>query len=333
MRRFLAFLLLAVLLASLTGCADDSGLTPFEQNVDRIIRSTLRNPEDSGRCGEDLIWYYKNKVVLIQGEGAMETWQDISDRPWNGYVDEINTVIVDEGCTSVSKHAFDGCFDLTRLHLPDSLQELGMYAFANCGLSEVRITKSLGEEYSDMISLAYQNNPVKRFVVDKQNEHYIAVDGVLFSARKKELVCYPWANLNIDYTIPEGTTRVMGFAFDGCVNLREVTIPESLVVINNRAFYGCESLQSIDLPPSVEEISDYAFYGCIRLREVRLPKYLERIGRYAFGACYKLQEIEIPANVKVLGENIFEDTPLTTLIYEGDAEGYPWGASSFMPEA
>ena len=47
------------------------------------------------------------------------------------------------------------------------------------------------------------------------------------------------------------------YAFDGCINLKEVCLPESVVEIGESAFAGCENLEEINIPNSVREI-DYS---------------------------------------------------------------------------
>ncbi len=326
MRRVLTLLVALSMLFALAGCGrtdeDPSGL-----DVDRLTRAATANPEDSGDCGDNLKWYYKDGVIVITGDGEMTVFDedDSTSFPWYEHTADIEAVVINEGCVFVSKHAFDGCAKLTRIHLPDSMERLGLYAFANCAIESVFIPKSM-EESGDMISLAFLNNPIQEFTVDSDNQYYAAVDGVLYNRRMRDLICYPWASERVSFVIPEKIQRVVGFAFDGCTNLRQITIPESMMEITNRAFYGCDSLTTIDIPDNITLISAYAFYGCINLYSVTIPDSVTRIERYAFGACYVLHSIEIPDSVEIIENDVFTDTPLTRLTYNGTAEGYPWGA-------
>ena len=71
--------------------------------------------------------------------------------------------------------------------------------------------------------------------------------------------------------IPNGVTKIDGYAFSGCSSLTSVTIPQGVTKIGNYAFSGCRSLTSVTIPDSVTEIGYYAFSGCSSLKEVRVP--------------------------------------------------------------
>lgn len=62
--------------------------------------------------------------------------------------------------------------------------------------------------------------------------------------------------------IPEGWTKLEGFAFKGCKELKSITLPSSLKAIGTRAFEGCENLREITIPASVESIGYCAFKDC-----------------------------------------------------------------------
>ena len=47
--------------------------------------------------------------------------------------------------------------------------------------------------------------------------------------------------------IPEGTTTIGEFAFEGCTSLQSITIPESVTEIGMSAFEDCISLQRITI--------------------------------------------------------------------------------------
>ncbi len=49
--------------------------------------------------------------------------------------------------------------------------------------------------------------------VDKNNAVYSSVDGVLFNKKKTELIAYPNAKKDADYTIPDGVKTLSEFAF------------------------------------------------------------------------------------------------------------------------
>lgn len=83
--------------------------------------------------------------------------------------------------------------------------------------------------------------------------------------------------------IPEGTTKIGDFAFDGCTSLKSVVIPDSVTEIGEFAFQDCTSLTTVTLPAGVE-IEANAFLGCKALATIYVPAgeadyYKERLNR------------------------------------------------------
>ena len=72
---------------------------------------------ESGTCGENLTWDLTNGVLTISGTGEMENYHiyyDVApESPWYNYRNSINTVIINNGCTSIGNFAFRNCTSLT----------------------------------------------------------------------------------------------------------------------------------------------------------------------------------------------------------------------------
>ena len=97
------------------------------------------NADDSGSCGENLTWTYTEatKTLTISGTGAMD---DSDGRPWEPYRKEIQTVIIEEGVTSIGRRAFFYCMNMTSVTIPKSNTSIGEEAFAFCrGLTSLTI--------------------------------------------------------------------------------------------------------------------------------------------------------------------------------------------------
>lgn len=99
-------------------------------------------------------------------------------------------------------------------------------------------------------------------VVAEGNRFFRSVDGVLFTADGKTLVCYPAGKKATEYAVPEGVTS-----------------------IGDVAFYGCKSLASITFPASVEGVGFSAFAECA-------PGLVLRAPAGAFMEKYKLPKVK-----------------------------------------
>ena len=97
---------------------------------------------------------------------------------------------------------------------------------------------------------------------------------------EEELMLLSGANAAGDLSVPEGTTRIGGYAFNSNSNITSVTIPGSVKVIDPCAFQYCESLRRVTLQDGVEEIGDYAFANCYAISELRVPDSVTKAGCY-----------------------------------------------------
>lgn len=92
--------------------------------------------DDSGYCGLDLCWYYEEatQTLTISGTGEMYNFTNIRYAPWGdkGYYENIETVIIESGVTTIGKSAFDGFPKLTSVTIANSVTSIGEYAFRDC---------------------------------------------------------------------------------------------------------------------------------------------------------------------------------------------------------
>lgn len=99
--------------------------------------------ETSGNCGPEgnessVTWKIENGTLTISGSGAMK------DGPGDWSKDDVKSIVIGEGVTSVGGGAFGGCTNLTSLALSGSVTEIGMSAFDGCiGLTSVTFPKSV----------------------------------------------------------------------------------------------------------------------------------------------------------------------------------------------
>ena len=75
--------------------------------------------ETSGSCGADLAWSYDSSTgaLTVTGSGSMTDFS-YSDTRWGG--NDIKSVSLPDGLTSIGNDAFSGCTSLTAVTLPDS---------------------------------------------------------------------------------------------------------------------------------------------------------------------------------------------------------------------
>ena len=83
-----------------------------------------------GTCGEQLTWKLEDGTLTISGTGAMEDYEEGS-APWYAQRDQIQTVVIEAGVTSIGSYAFYDS-DVQTVNIPVSVTMVGKDAFGSC---------------------------------------------------------------------------------------------------------------------------------------------------------------------------------------------------------
>lgn len=98
--------------------------------------------------------------------------------------------------------------------------------------------------------------------------------------------------------LPDKLSKMGGFVFSHCENLKSVDLPKNLSEIEDYAFEGCKNLQTVNLPENLLTLNVGAFRECSILQEIRLPDTLTEIGTGAFLNCSELRNVKLPISLK-----------------------------------
>lgn len=137
--------------------------------------------------------------------------------------------------------------------------------------------------------------------------------------------------------IPNSVTRIAWHAFMDCTSLTDVTISDHLEYLGAGAFFNTPFLwhqptdvfyvgkwtggssiyaDKVEIAPGTVGIGEYSFNGC-SFQELVIPEGVKYIGELSFGSCKSLKQIYIPSSVNALGDDIFLESGLTDIYYEG----------------
>ena len=227
---------------------------------------------------------------------------------------ELTLVDIPEGVTEIGNSAFISCSKLENVDLPNSLVKLESYAFSGCSsFTTFNIPRNLAEiEYMAIKGCS----SLKYFTCSSLNQHFKAVDGVLYSKDMKTLFSYPQAATASTFDVPSPVERIHEYCFMSSRNLTEVHFPETLRWIDMNIFRDCRGIETAYIPDSVYYMGMTVFGGCTNLKSVHLPANLDSILSSTFSDCINLTEITIPANLKHIGEYSFYNSGIQTVTFE-----------------
>ena len=236
-----------------------------------------------------------------------ETW--VSDSPWKFLSEQITSVVVENGVTSIAARAFR-LPNVTEVSIPASVTSIGNLAFEAC---KKLTTVNWTGDWTDHVSMPF--NGFSRcsslgegyeltdwmpacFYVNADSD---SIEGTQFTVNFDELnnrlesgAIYPRAmfrsvpkitsatltsQLNVDYifeysgiqsvTIADDQTSIATAAFRGCEGLTSVTIPESVTVIHMRAFAD-SGLKNITFSGSTSPTFGLVAFENVKLDSVTL---------------------------------------------------------------
>lgn len=194
--------------------------------------------------------------------------------------------------TKIGERAFSGCIGLKEIILPQSLTEIGEYAFNKTALASITLPQSIDKVGNGCFS-------------DCKYLETVNFDGKIKEIGNSAFIgCISLK----DIEIPSSVVNIGNSAFSSCISLKNIEIPSSVVSIGNSAFNSCTSLKNIEIPSSVVNIGKFAFIGCSALSEVLFNEGLKTIGESAFHYCKSLSSVQWPLSLEEIGASAFAHT-------------------------
>lgn len=162
--------------------------------------------------------------------------------------EQITKLTIPEGVEEIGYSAFQRCLGITEVSLPSTLKKVGADAFADCtDITIVNVTS-----LNDYCSIDFANpgaNPFQDYMMNR---------------------AFTWMLINGDYLYDQGA----------------LNIPEGLTEIKPNTFAKVDNNSTVIIPASVSKIGSYAFYTSVnRLNKVYINGHISDMGEYAFGNC------------------------------------------------
>ena len=296
-----------------------------------VVLFTLTPPHasaetlDNGTFGDNLTWTLDDVGTLtISGIGDMPTFNSTNPAPWKAIRSAIKTIVIGNDITSVSKSAFTGCENLTKVIMSDSLISIGESAFASCQkLTDVTLSQNLTHIGAKAFQLCRElsNIDLPNSLTTIGSNAFVQcskLSEVNIGSKVKSIgsgAFQSCAGLKT-IVISDNVTDLGSHAFAYCTSLTSVTLGSGISKIYGGTFSYCSSLTSITIPGNVSTIEESAFSNCTSLTSVTINNGTTSIGMYAFYQCNKLNRISFPDGITQIANSAFSGCDaLTTLVF------------------
>lgn len=278
----------------------------------------------------------------------------------------IKSALIVGDVVTIGEYAFAGNNNLESVNIAGSVEYINSYAFANNPKLTSVILPNSTTNYEDNIfassakleNVTFQENTfiktigmnflygtnVSNFVVDQNNENYIANNQYVLNKSGETIVLAAPNYEYGDYVLPSEYTAISDAAFSGiskitaitlnnnvslgqyafanCTNLTNATVGEN--AISNYAFYGDSKLKTVDFE-NINSIGNYAFYRT-NITNLEL-KEGTKVGKYAFANSY-ITSIKLNNNIK-LDDSAFESVSSLQSVTMPDDATITIGDSAF----
>ena len=293
-----------------------NALRPLNPNVQLVVESGAKLTGGAAGDGSGVTWQLTENTddpstytLTISGSGAMKNYLMSSNQPWHSFRDQITSVVVSPGVTSIGNLAFALSRNIIHVDIADSVVSIGEQAFFKCSsLTNITVPQSV-----TYIGVNAFDSCTKLSSITLSTNNITSIRPHTFSG------CSELSSI----VIPDGVTSIQSGAFFNCTKLTSITIPGSVTSIGPNAFENCTNLTSITIPGSVTSIGSNVFDGCTSLNDIRysstsesvisaLSGYVPTLVTFNYGDKVPEAERMITVSVKT-GETLTAPTTLPTV--------------------
>ena len=242
-------------------------------------------------CPSDEIWYTNGSTT----EPTKPFYTDVfsANIISNTYNTEKECWIIkfDGDVTSIGNYAFEMCYQLTSITIPDSVTSVGDCVFYHCD----SLVEFKGKFASDDGRCLIVNGTLNSFALGC---------GIT------------------NYTIPNSVTKIGAFAFAFSNSLASVTLPNSVTSVDLSAFFACKHLNKFNGKFASEDGICLIVNGALNsfatscgITEYIIPDGVTKIEMYAVAYCDSLVSITIPDSVTSIGISAFDNCSNLSSVY------------------
>lgn len=210
---------------------------------------------------------------------------------------------IPDGTVKIAPYALSNSTKVKKINLPESLKEIGNFAFRSCNLQDI----TLGKNLTTLGYGVFQGNASFNAInLDAANTAFTVSNGMLVHKASKTLVAVT-ANTK-ELGVPAGVETIAPYLLYANKNITKLDAPQSTKTVGEYAFYNCPSLAQVQIPGAVT-LESSSFWHAVKLQSINFPSSLRTIGPYSFcgsGCGSGLKEAIIPEGVDSIGGAAFQ---------------------------
>ncbi len=267
----------------------DGKSTFYSESVSVEVKDPFIN------TGASLTHYYGNGGLVVVPEDL--TLTEIGNFAFANFDYVLKTAEeLEFDDAETSKQWYIGDSTITKVVLPEGIEKIGAYAFANLtALEEIVLPSTLEAiEYGAF----YGCTSLKKITFSGENNLKIISSNAFENCDLQDTVELPAICVISDY------------AFAGNKNLKGIVTSTPLLSIGEYAFAGCESLSDVTITAAKVKYGPYAFTGCDALTSFYVNASVLPEGM--FYECEKLESVSIGPDVNEIGAFAFRDTAVSS---------------------
>lgn len=294
--------------------------------------------DKAGAVGDNINWQLQNGVLTLSGSGDMENYET-SMPGWQaeGFAssEDITSVVIEEGITSIGESAFLDCRELREVSIPSTVSSIGEYAFTQCSsLTEVEIPDAVTmltyavfggctslaqihfEQVTDIDDYVFQNTKIEEFPIPSS---LASISWLAFY--DADIKSFRAIGENSVYTVEDGilyTDRGKTLAaYPAGRGEDSFSIPSHVTKIGDMAMGYTENLASVTIGDSVQELGASAFQNS-GITSVVIPDSVTAVGDFTFFHCPWLERVTFGKGLIETSYQMFRECDALRQIDFGD---------------
>ena len=331
--------------ASNSGTESTTASAPSQSDTESATASVLLQNDTANATAstpsqidnKDWTFDTESGKLVIKYTGNMADYSEVNC-PWQEYKNNIKSVEIADGVTSIGAAAFKDCASLTSITVPDGVKRIEGDAFKDCALlTNINIPDSVESIHMDAFwgcnKLQYNEIENGCYLGNENNPYLVLIkakstDVASFNIHNDTRIIYASALSGMSITsieLSQNIKSIGAYAFSEDESLDKVYYDGDIggwvniyfeEVNANPLYKGAELYTEKDgendilaeniVIDTLNEIKANAFIGCTSLTSVTITDGVTNIGDDAFNGCTSLTSIKIGNSVTGIGKFAFK---------------------------